>query len=60
MFAEWLPTILWGLTILLIVAWLFLNLRYRPTATKGIDSLADVEGHIGKRPLTLVQFFAPM
>ena len=56
MYSEWLSTMLWSLAIVLIVAWLLLNLRYHSTTTQEIDSLADVEAHIGKGRLPSCSF----
>jgi len=54
------PTILWGLLILLVASFLAIQLRHRLRSTKGIDSLSDLQTHIGENPFTLVQFFVPM
>jgi len=51
---------LWGLAILLVGAWLIINLRYRPRASKEIDSFASLQAAMGSQPFTLVQFFAPL
>lgn len=41
-------------------AFLFLQMRYRPKATKEIRTAADLQRRINDSPFTLVQLFAPM
>ncbi len=57
---DFVPIILWGLLILLVVSFLVVQLRHRLTSTKGIDSLSDLQAHISDNKFTLIQFFVPM
>lgn len=46
--------------ILFGAAFLYLQLRHRPRATKGIQSSADLRERIQRNNFTLVQLFAPL
>ena len=54
------PMILLAMILLWVGASMAVQLRYRPQSTRGIDSLADLQGHIQENRYTLVQFFAPL
>ena len=58
--ANIVPIILWGLLILLVAAFLAIQLGHRLRSTPGIDSFTDLQSHINENPFTLVQFFVPL
>jgi hypothetical protein len=41
-------------------AFLYLQIRHRPQATKEIQTPADLQTRINNNPYTLVQLFAPL
>ena len=48
------------IVILFGAAFLFLQMRYRPRATKEVQTGADLAERINRSRYTLVQLFAPM
>ncbi len=59
MFFDW--TQIAGIGIVLFgAAFLFMQMRYRPRATKEVQTGADLAQRFGHSSYTLVQLFAPM
>jgi hypothetical protein len=51
--------ILIGIFVVLLIAFFTLHWRRHPQAT-ALESLAALEALVGKRPFTLIQFYAPL
>ena len=59
MFFDWTQVAGAGI-VLFGAAFLFLQMRYRPRATKEVQTGADLARRISGSSYTLVQLFAPM
>ena len=50
-----------GVVVILFgLAFMYLQIRHRPRATKEVKTGADLQTRISSSPYTLVQMFAPM
>ena len=56
---DW--TQLAGIVVVLFgAAFMYLQIRHRPRATKEVQTDADLQQRINSNPYTLVQLFAPL